>query len=257
MPQIPIYHMASMARSGETLVLKYLSRHPKLKIVHNLKAVDEDYEKALFKFLKTWPEKSLDLQHPLLAPYELEPGQALVLKQGVWRHRFPFDGFILVRNPLSIYASLRTYDAEPGKPLDETYPVMSGRLRKWFKAMNPNALEKFDSLGGVEQFCFFYRKRMEHFQTLGLPHLRYSDIVSSPEQSFRTICAAVNVPFSERMLAPDDTATDDLIGHGNHRMSSTINTASLDKYKTVLTPTEQKIIQRRVGPIAEAFGIAL
>lgn len=257
MPQIPIYHIASMARSGETLVLKYLSRHPNLKIVHNLKAVDEDYERALFKFLKTSPETSLELSHPLLAPYQLKPGQALVLKQGVWQHRFPFKGFTLVRNPLSIYASLRTYDAEPGKPLDETYPVMSGRLRKWFKAMNPNALEKFDSLGSVEQFCFFYRKRMEHFQTLDLPHVRYADIVREPEGSFRAICAAINVPFVENMLISGDTSDDSQIGHGNHVMSSAINTASLDKYKTVLTPAEQKVIRRRVGPLAEAFGIAL
>jgi hypothetical protein len=257
MPQIPIYHMASMARSGETLVLRYLSRHPRLKIVHNLKVVDEAYETALFRYLKTSSETHLDLDHPLLEPYQLKTGQALVLKQGKWRHRYPFQGFILVRNPLSIYASLRTYDAVPGKPLDETYPLMAARLRKWLKAMNPNALERFDSLLPVEQFCFFYRKRMEHFQSLDLPCVKYVDLVSSPEDSFHKICNAVNVPFEGSILSSDKRASEDKVGHGKHQMSSQINTASLDKYKTVLTAAEQKIIRRRAGPIAEAFGIQL
>ena len=47
--EVPVYHMASMARSGETMMLSLLNRHSQLQVVHNLRRQDEQYELDLFE----------------------------------------------------------------------------------------------------------------------------------------------------------------------------------------------------------------
>ena len=102
--------MASMARSGETLMLKILAIHPDIKTVHNLEKEDVIYKEKAFQFLKTYKKTSISRNHKNFKPYSLNRKQILLLKQGVWKHEFPFLGFVLSRNPVSIYSSLKAYD---------------------------------------------------------------------------------------------------------------------------------------------------
>ena len=129
--QVPVYHMASMARSGETMMLSLLNRHSQLQVVHNLRRQDEQYELDLFEYLRTCEQQVLESDHLLVAPYQLQAGQKLVLKQGVWEHRSEFKGVVLARNPISIFASLLTYDGPANERGEFDWSNNEKRLATW------------------------------------------------------------------------------------------------------------------------------
>ena len=135
--RIPIFHMASLARSGETLVQKYLSAHSKIHICHNLYKDDSPKEIALFEHLMTRKSRSIGVRHPMARHLKSKKGDALVIKQGVWNHPHPFNGFVLARNPLSVFASLWTYDIKErgGSPeLNWVYNIE--RMKRWLGKMD-------------------------------------------------------------------------------------------------------------------------
>ena len=82
-----IFHMASMARSGETLMLRILAESDKVVVVHNLEEKDDAEKEKAFNFLKTYSSKKIARYHRYIKPYNLNKNQILLLKQGVWEHK--------------------------------------------------------------------------------------------------------------------------------------------------------------------------
>ncbi|MFY9511712.1 MAG: hypothetical protein WAQ05_12150, partial [Rubrivivax sp.] len=124
MKPLRIVHMASLARSGETLLLRTLAAHPALQVVHDLHPTNSAEETRLFQLLRVWPQATL----PRDAAPQLRPGtEVLLIKQGVFTLRGPFAGFGLLRNPYATFCSLWSYDA---KLAGET-PGVAGNLLHW------------------------------------------------------------------------------------------------------------------------------
>jgi hypothetical protein len=106
---IRVLHMASMARSGETMILRALSVHPIVCVAGQLH--DSQAGERRLRFFRDWQSNTINSDHEILTGLNIPSDGILLVKQGVWKHRWPFDGFVLARNPLSIYYSLITYDS--------------------------------------------------------------------------------------------------------------------------------------------------
>lgn len=252
--EVPVYHMASMARSGETMMLSLLNRHSQLQVVHNLKKQDERYELDLFEHLRTCEQTTLASDHSLVAPYELQAGQKLILKQGVWEHRAEFKGMVLARNPISIFASLLAYDGPADELGEFDWSKNEKRLTTWMADIDPGLNEELKSKTPLEQFALFYNRRMGKLFQSGLPVFRYEDIVKHPQEQLPQILSCFDVEWEPEMLEPRETACE---GHGKNVLGSPVSRCSLTKYsKVVDEATFEKLKSLTMGT-ASQFGYRL
>lgn len=256
--KVPIAHVASMARSGETLLLRCLSQHSRLRVVHNLSKVDQAYELALFEFLQSYQPNSISKTHALVKPYQLRRGQQLVLKQGVWRHPHPFDGIVLARNPIAIFASLRQYDVQAtGKPWQAVWHLNEARMTRWLGDIAPDALDGFESLGPVDQFARFYNVRMTQLLETKKQMIRYEDLVFNPQQNLEKIATELDVDFEPATLHSHQGYQADAEGHGQNNLGQPISTKSVFKYLDVLSEAEFDQLATKVDSVARMAGYQL
>jgi len=255
---VPIYHVASMARSGETLLLRILSTHSRIHVVHNLREADTDNEKALFDFLRTYPETSINSSHHLLRHIPLAPGDCIVVKQGVWQHRFPFRGIVLARNPASIFASLLRYDQpQSSEQPPGSWSANQERLTRWLADIAPNALEQFFRLPPLAQFATFYNIRMGHLVDLEHPIVHYENLVSSPAHYVKFILEHLGLPFEAATLESHAVYYSGEKGHGKNDLSLPINTTSLLSYQSMLTEDSFRSLAAKTKSTCDKLGYEL
>lgn len=253
--KIPIFYIASMARSGETLLLKCLNQHPRLVISHNLNFRDTKYEQELFKVLLNYKEKGINIHNKYLKrTHKVDKNSILIVKQGVWEHKTSFNGFVLVRNPVSVYASLRVYDIkEHGPDIEQSWKKYRvPRFIAWFKNIDESLIDEFIQLPPIEQFCMFYNRRMLPLSGLGLPIIYYEKFVTKPEKYLKKICNYIGIKFIKSMLAIS-SANDINKYHGNFQPMRHIDTGSLHKYKEIITPDEFKQITFLTKEVTDTF----
>ena len=252
--EVPVYHMASMARSGETMMLGLLNRHPQLQVVHNLKKQDERYELDLFEYLRTCEREALASDHSLVAPYRLQSGQKLILKQGVWEHRYNFKGVVLARNPISIFASLLTYDGPANEGGEFDWTKNEKRLMTWMEDIDPGLTEQLTNKSPVEQFALFYNRRMGKLFQLGLPVFRYEDIVKHPREQLPEILSHFDVEWHRSVLDPRETACE---GHGKNLLGTPVSRDSLTKYTRTINKASFDELKSLTSSTAAQFGYKL
>ncbi len=252
--EAPVYHMASMARSGETMMLGLLNRHSQLRVVHNLNKQDQQYELDLFGHLRTCDQNSLASDHPLVAPYQLQTGQKLILKQGVWEHRFDFKGVVLARNPVSIFASLLTYDGPADERGNFDWSKNQKRITTWMADIDPDLNEQLQGKSPVEQFALFYNRRMGKLFQAGLPIFRYEDIVKHPQEQLPEILKHFDVQWEPEMLEPREAACE---GHGKNVLGSPVSQNSLTKYAQVIDKSTFDQLKCLTAETASQFGYRL
>ena len=135
--KIPIIHMASMARSGETLLQRTFEVHPRVHIVANFNEKDSPEEIKRMNFFKKYKATEIEMDHEILTGMDLNEESIILVKQGVWEHSSPLSGFVLVRNPVSIYASLINIDK-----IKESYTSkLKGKLNKLISYSNRDAID--------------------------------------------------------------------------------------------------------------------
>lgn len=252
---IPVFHVASMARSGETVLLRSLAAHPRLHVVHNVEQHDSKAAGKLFRHLTTFAGRRIARRHRLVRAVIAPEHAALVLKQGVWEHRHPFDGVVLVRNPVSVWASLRTYDrAEHGPDLDANWRFNVERLLRWLGDIDRELCAGFAARTPIDQFCTFYERRMLPLLRSGLPVVRYEDFVADPRRELLRITDAIGVGFDAAMLRAHEDFDPRAVGHGNIALGKAIDPASLDKYLAVVPEHEFDEIAARTRSTTDAAG---
>lgn len=240
-----IIHMASMARSGETLVQRCLSRSPSIVNVHNLNGTDTPKDTNLFNFLKKHEELSISKSNPLVI-HKDSSADFLLLKQGVWNHRFEFNGFILSRNPLSIYSSMKQYEGK--------WNQMECRIKKWMVDIDKTSIKKIDNLSPVDQFILLYNKRMGFLSKMDKLIIKYENFVRNPKKECEKICERFNIEYSDFMINSHLFFKDNMIGHGKINLSKEINTNSLYKYKEFLSQEETEKITNECFFTANKLG---
>ena len=237
--KIKIFHIASMARSGETVLLRTLNAHSKIQVVHNLKKDDDDASEKLFDFLKGYEQEKIKRSHPLLRGIIGKNTKVLLLKQGVWSHKYPFWGVVLSRNPASIYASLKTYDRdELGIDLEKNWFRNTERMMRWLKDIDVELQNDFPSLSPVDQFCMFYNARMGHLANLNLPVVHYERFVQQPEMIIKEILKLMRLSYEEKVMNSHAEYESDERGHGKMNLNRAISVDSLYKYQKYLTRRE-------------------
>jgi hypothetical protein len=253
--KVKIFHIASMARSGETVFLRSLAAHTRICVVHNLEAKDAEHSAQLFEFLKHYPERKIKCRHPYVRPYKVLPSDVLVLKQGVWEHRFPFDGIILSRNPAAIYASLRNYDANGAEDdLDKLWHNNEKRFARWMRDIDASLVDEMLALPAVEQFCFFYNRRMGALADLGLPVVHYENFVTNPEKVLAVTVNAMGLDYEGCMLNAHSGYSRNAKGHGKIDMGAPLHSGSLYKFQKTVTPKEFDVIVEQTKDVHRKFG---
>lgn len=247
---VPVVHIASMARCGETVLLRAFNRNSKIKVAHNLMEKDSALERRLFKFLKGRRQKHVFIYDKHVRHLNMARSDILLVKQGVWEHSFDFNGFVFVRNPVSVYASLKGYDS-----CGVDYWVKNKeRLLRWMGDVDVSLQRNMHSLSPVEQFCLFYNRRIGHLSRLGKKIFHYENFVSSPRKSLMLMCDCIGIDYEDEMLISHEDYGEGVVGHGKNILSKAIDTASLDKYMKLVTEGEFDSIVSETRSVCEALG---
>lgn len=243
-----ILHMASFSRSGETLVLRCMNAHPDVHVVHQIRQPDERKDFALFRRLQTWPAKQIPHHDSHVRATEAKQGQVLLLKNAVWEHHFPFEGFILVRNPFSVFRSFGIIGEGT-----KGFLKRKEQFFRWAAGIDEELIELMKDPDNLTCLCMLYNRKMHALSRLGLPVLHYELFVHYPEASLEWLLAELGLPWSDRVLRSHEDYEEGLYGHGRIPLWKPIHTGSLDSYKRV----PDALFRRIYGltyPTLEAFG---
>lgn len=230
-----VAHLASLARSGETMLLRALDAHPRVHVVHDLRASNTGPEQRLYRLLRAWPLPVLPRRALAEAGIDDVPAEAglLLLKQGVFTPRWPVAGFGLIRNPYAVFCSLWSYDA---KLRGET-PDAATNLRHWQALRLPRLLVWADATAPglhaairaetdpVRQFLLFWRARVAQIVAAHRCVLTYEDFVAAPAPALQAVCQALALPFEPAMLQAHQRWTPGTRGHGGMDLAAPIRPA--------------------------------
>ncbi|WP_412984458.1 hypothetical protein [Pontimicrobium sp. IMCC45349] len=247
-----------MARSGETVLLRTLNAHSKIKVVHNLNEKENKEEVEAFNLIKNHKGRKISFKNKIISQLGVKKDQCLVIKQGVWTHKYPFNGFILVRNPISIFASLKSIGLKEVKGTDSDYwEPISERMKRWLKDIEPQMMSKFDELDNIDQFCLFYNIRMMNLHNLGLPKIYYEEFVNNPEQKVKEILGFFDLDYENGLLESHKQYNVGEIGHGYNDMSKPISTESIYKYKKLISKKDFEDILLKTKETLEAYSYSI
>ncbi|MDB6178095.1 sulfotransferase [Paracoccus sp. Z330] len=228
----PIFHMASFSRSGETLVLRCLSAHPQIEVVHQILEPDTAEDLKLFRALTKREERSIPQDDPLVAHRKLAPGNILLLKNAVWTHKYPRRGFTLVRNPFSVVTS--AYRDIPAR--DQGKHQKKQQFR-WAEGIDPLTFGLMGEDPTLTGFTVLYTRKMLQDRYDGLPFVRYEDFVQDPERFLRKIVAHLGLEWDDKVMRSHELYAEGETGHGGIKLWKPINKASTEKYQRL---TEQQ-----------------
>lgn len=215
--------MASMARSGETLLLKCMDAHSRIT------AIGHGYNEGLLGKLE-----------------KLDKSKLFFIKQGTWEEKQPFSGFILARSPVSIYFSLLgfAHDKEG----------ISGRLRRWMRKIDTSINLNGDD---IQNFCTFYNRRMGKLLDTDNPILRYEEFVQNPEYYLGILCNEMKVQYEKIMCESHKLYNNNnKKGHGGINNMRPIDTRSMYKWKK-LDPSLISYIIKHTKHIHNKYGYVI
>jgi len=212
-------------------------------------------EVRLFRHLKGCSERSIAAGHPLIRDLGLQPGVVLVLKQSVWEHQFPFTGVVLVRNPVSIFASLSLYDShDDSGDLATSWKANTARLTRWLDDIDPVLSPCLRGLSPIEQFCLFYNRRMGALTDLGLPVIHYERFVTSSTAVLPAILDAIGVEFSPHLVNSHVDFKSRRMGHGKNDLARPIDRKSLTLYRRAMDEAQFEAVADGTAAVSSAFG---
>lgn len=253
--KLPIYHIASMARSGETLLLKLLYAHTRIHVCHNLFEKDSKLELELFNHLRTRKSKTISIYNSIVRRSRISRNNVIVIKQGVWSHDYDFNGFVLVRNPLAIFSSLwRFKDEDQNDDPAANWVRNTDRMIRWLGLMNKELINGFEELSPEEQFIAFYNQRANYLASLNLPIFKYENLIEKPEVTLSAICEAIGLEFENEMLSAHLLFKDNPKGHGGSDLSRKLDSKSTESFTKYLTTSQIDTVISGIRETATGVG---
>jgi len=231
-----IYHMASFSRSGETLMQRCLNAHPDIEVVHQINEPDTPADLKIFRSFMQREKQTIAADDPLVLHRKLGENAVLLLKNAVWIHPYPRQGFTLVRNPFSLVAS--SYRENP--PPDQAKRQRAQQAR-WARGIDLRLLAMMQGGPTLPGFLALYTRKMLQDRRDGLPFVRYEDFVLDPEAWLRKIVAHLGLPWSDRVLTSHEGYPVNKKGHGGIKLWTPVNPGSVNKYKSLSDRTLSKI----------------
>lgn len=225
---VPVFHMASFSRSGETLLQRCLNAHPNIEVVHQIQAPDSQEDLHLFNYLMYYPQTQIPADHPLLAHRKLQQKSVLVVKNAVWTHSHARQGFTLVRNPFSVVMSAFRDAPDAGQRERQKRQQV-----RWAREIDPRMRPFMKSDDTLSSFLALYTRKMLQDRRDGLPFLRYEDFVEEPERWLRKILAHLSLDWHDEVLKSHEGYPKGAIGHGGIKLDQPIHQGSTNKYKKI------------------------
>lgn len=233
-----MFHLASHARAGETLVLKLMSAHSRVCVPLQVEKEESEADKAFIAEVRETGIRSVTRLHPYAQSKNLGANSVVLIKQGIWLHKDPFNGITLVRNPLSFVDSMMTYNAIEGlgggirRYGRKRYAKTFSRLLRWSENMSAELYRDIDGKQSVvDALCCFYNSRVKALAEYQKDIFKYEDIVTAPRAELEKICRVLAIDFEEGMLKAHRNYSDSSVGHGMNKLSRDIDTASLNKWR--------------------------
>lgn len=107
----------------------------------------------------------------------------------------------------------------------------------------------------IPSFCDDWERSVRRYH-LGDPSVisfRFEDLLGDPERVMRAVCADLGIAFDEAVLEPTF--------HGKRARANTsftrepgIDASAIDSWRTQLRPPVQRAIEQRLGPLLERLG---
>jgi hypothetical protein len=214
-----------------------------VEVVAQIEKYDSPVRLQLFQYLQRIEDWTVSVEDTVVREVGIDPRKVILLKQGIWEHKYPFRGFVLVRNSLSVYASLKRYD-EFQFNSDYFVTKVSGllglskgsatnkqRLIRWMRDIDRELVDYLSSIGDIERFCAFYNRRFAHLASLGLPVVHYERLVQEPTVLLSKVLHFMGLTFDTAVLRAHEKYRSSQQGHGRTDLSRPIDTVSTDRYK--------------------------
>lgn len=238
MNQIPIYHLASHARAGETLTLKLLGSHSKIWVPLQISEVEDPFDRSFFEMVKTRHINFLPVDSDYAHARGLHQHMIILIKQGVWFHPQEFSGFCLVRSPFGFVQSMLDYNHQEGldfglkKYGTKRYQKTMARLLRWSKDMSAELTNQLHQQTCIlNALCLFYNDRINQLLSYQKKIFKYEDLVYQPKNILISMCEELGIDFEPEILsAHQHYAANHVAGHGKNDLARAIDTQSIHKW---------------------------
>jgi len=182
----------------------------------------------------------INSDHPLIKKCGIPTGATIILKNAVWKHEYPFNGFILCRNPFAVIQSFKLKDESPEK--DEK---RKSQIIRWARNIDARIMHAIPETDHLEMICMLYNLKMHPLTKSNMPILRYEDFVRNPEATLRELLRKLNIAWSSTVLNSHTLYHQDSYGHGRIKLWQPIHNDSLDTWRKNLSK----------GTIARIYGL--
>lgn len=228
MKNIPIFHMSSFSRSGETLMLRCLNAHPLIHVAHQILSPDSKEDFKLFRFLQRYEADSIPSDNEFVLQAKVSDNSVLVVKNAVWCHAYSYKGFALVRNPFSVYRSFNIAN-EPIKG----FLHRKSQMYRWAIGIDKNLIPGIAGSSNLESFCALYNRKMQEIIDSGIKIIHYENFVQDPEKYLKIILSELSIPWDNAVLQSHNNYSEGDTGHGGIKLWLPIHQGSKDSYKKV------------------------
>jgi hypothetical protein len=229
---IPIHHLSSHARAGETLCLKLLQQHPQIHVPLQITKEEDPAAQNFVQWIRESEPQTVPLTHPYVSQLGLTKTSVIAVKQGVWAPQ-TFTGVGLIRNPLAFVSSLLEYNKREGLglrlPLTQRlrYAKTFQRLQSWAARMDPLIHKQLKhSHNIIDALCLFYNYRVTWIRANNAHVFHYEDLITNTVPTLTSMCNAMGVNFDPCMLHAHESYKG-VEGHGTNNLSRPLDTKSL------------------------------
>lgn len=215
-----VVFMTSFARSGETLMLRCLEAHSRISVVNQIVSGDRELpqDNALFHALREYSDTVIRRGHPLLAHRNPHPFGIILVKYGIWVHKYPHVNFVLARNPFAIVKSLKQYALSN----QENEGARRKRLARWALQIDRSLVDQCRTGDETEATARLYLAKMTAPESQRLGVVRYEDFVADPAVQLKRVLEMLGLGWTPDVLNSHEAYAKGAVGHGDIDLSAPI-----------------------------------
>lgn len=207
-------------------MLRCLAAHPRIHVVHQVREPDQPEDLELYRHLMGFAPTEIAHDDPFIQAAGVKEGQILVLKNAVWTHPHPFQGFVLARNSLSVANSFKIQGETEIK-----FQKRKRQFERWMREIDPTLLPSMSDPDNFACLAILYNRKMTPLAGAGLPIVRYEDFVSDPEGILRRLLERLRIPWDDVILNSHEQYVEGEYGHGHIPLWKPIHQGALDRFK--------------------------